>query len=72
VIATMNFVDFGDGQPPTRAFVCTPNSWGYPAGDRSGKLEQIEEPHLGKLITKLTRPIPATIHEVAVAKEKTK
>jgi AAA domain len=71
-IVTMNFVDFGDGQPPTRAFVCTPNTWGYPAGDRSGRLEQIEPPDLGKLITKLTRPIPATTHEAVVAKEKTK
>jgi hypothetical protein len=52
---TMQFIDFGDGVP-VRAFVCTsPNPWGYPAKDRSGKLEQIEEPHLGKLIAKLTR-----------------
>ena len=55
-LITMNFVDFGDGQPPTRAFICTPNAWGYPAGDRSGKLEQVEEPHLGKLLAKLTGP----------------
>jgi hypothetical protein len=67
-IVTMSFVDFADGKPPTRAFVCTlPNPWQFPAGDRSGKLEQIEEPHLGKLITKLTRPIPATIHEASKA-----
>jgi len=52
----MNFVDFGDGEP-VRAFVCTqPNPWGYPAKDRSGRLDQLEEPHLGKLITKLTGP----------------
>ena len=31
-IVTMNFVDFGDGKPPTRAFICTPNLWGYPPG----------------------------------------
>jgi len=55
-IVTMNWVDFGDGAP-TRAFVCTsPNPWGYPAKDRAGRLEQIEEPHLGKLITKLISP----------------
>jgi hypothetical protein len=54
-LVTMQFVDFGDGKP-VRAFVCTsPNPWGYPAKDRSGKLAQIEEPDLGKLITKLTR-----------------
>jgi len=42
--------------PPelVRAFVCTrPNSWGYPAGDRSGKLEMIERPHLGQLLNKI-------------------
>jgi AAA domain len=56
-IVSMNFVDFGDGQPPIRAFVCTtPNPWRYPAGDRSGKLEQLEEPHLGKLLAKLNTP----------------
>jgi hypothetical protein len=72
-IVTMNFVDFGDGKPPARSFICTtPNSWQFPAGDRSGKLEQLEEPRLGKLITKLTRPIPAITHEATVAKEKTK
>jgi AAA domain len=72
-IVTMNFVDFDDGKPPVRSFICTtPNSWQFPAGDRSGKLEQLEEPDLGKLIAKLTRPIPATTHEATVAKEKTK
>jgi hypothetical protein len=55
-ITTMQFVDFGDGAL-VRAFVCTqPNPWNYPAKDRAGRLEQIEEPHLGKLITKLTGP----------------
>jgi AAA domain len=54
-IVTMQFVDFADGKAPARAFICTnPNPWMYPAGDRSGKLEQIEEPHLGRLIAKLT------------------
>src|SRR5262245_58245007 len=59
-IVTMNWVDFGDGAP-TRAFVCTsPNPWAYPAKDRAGRLEQIEEPHLGKLITKLISPASAS------------
>lgn len=36
-----------------RAFVChTVNPWGYPAKDRSGRLELIEPPHLGQLIAK--------------------
>jgi AAA domain len=55
-IITMNWIDFGDGKP-MRAFVCTsPNPWNFPAKDRAGRLEQIEEPHLGKLITKLVGP----------------
>jgi AAA domain len=53
-IITMTWVDFGEG-PPTRAFICTaPNSWSYPAKDRSGRLDQVEKPDLGELITKLT------------------
>lgn len=37
-----------------RALVCTaPNPWGYPAKDRSGRLEQIEKPHLGELFEKI-------------------
>jgi hypothetical protein len=56
-LITMNWVNFGDGKPPARAFVCgNPNSWGYPAKDRSGRLEQIEPPNLGALIEKLTGP----------------
>jgi energy-coupling factor transporter ATP-binding protein EcfA2 len=55
-IITMNWIDFGDGKP-VRAFVCTnPNSWGFPAKDRSGRLEQLEPPNLGALIEKLIGP----------------
>jgi hypothetical protein len=55
-IVTMNWVDFGD-RKPVRTFVCTnPNPWGYPAKDRSGRLEQLEPPNLGALIEKLTGP----------------
>ena len=53
VIASMVWVPFKD--KPRRAFVCqSDNSQGYPAKDRSGRLEPIEEPHLGKLLTKLS------------------
>jgi AAA domain len=56
-ICTMNWINFGDGKPPARAFVCTnPNPWGFPAKDRSGRLEPIEPPNLGALIEKLTGP----------------
>ncbi|MGE5219281.1 MAG: AAA family ATPase, partial [Chloroflexota bacterium] len=54
-IITMQWLDFGNTKTPTRGFVCTnPNPWAYPAKDRSGRLEQIEQPHLGKLMAKLT------------------
>jgi energy-coupling factor transporter ATP-binding protein EcfA2 len=55
-IISMVAVDFGD-RKPVRSFVCTnPNPWGYPAKDRSGRLEQLEPPNLGALIEKLTGP----------------
>lgn len=53
-IATMSFIDFGDGKP-VRALVCQqPNEYGFPAKDRAGRLEMIEEPHLGRWLAKLT------------------
>lgn len=51
-VITMAQVDFGDGTP-VRAFITKfENSLGYPAKDRSGRLDEFEEPHLGKLIAK--------------------
>lgn len=48
-----------EGQP-YRAFVThAVNEWGYPAKDRSGRLEPIEEPHLGKLMDKINGPAKA-------------
>jgi hypothetical protein len=53
-VVTLAHVNLGDNKP-FRAFVCTsPNQWNFPAKDRSGKLEQLEEPHLGKLIRKIS------------------
>ena len=43
--------------PPYRAFVCqTLNPWGFPAKDRSGRLDLMEEPHLGHLFEKIRGP----------------
>lgn len=37
-----------------RVFVCKQgNQWGYPAGDRSTKLNGLEPPHLGRLMDKI-------------------
>ena len=42
-----------------RVFVCqTQNPWGYPAKDRSGRLELLEPPDLGRLIDKIHQPLP--------------
>lgn len=42
-----------------RVFVChTQNRWGYPAKDRSGRLDLLEPPHLGRLIEKIRQPLP--------------
>ncbi|MEK9860913.1 MAG: ATP-binding protein, partial [Alphaproteobacteria bacterium] len=47
-----------DGSDPFRAFVChTLNPFGFPAKDRSGRLDQIEEPHLGRLMEKISGPV---------------
>ncbi|MBF0141203.1 MAG: ATP-binding protein [Magnetococcales bacterium] len=46
-----------------RAFIChTLNPWGYPAKDRSGRLAMVEEPHLGRLMAKISGPV-RPIHE---------
>jgi hypothetical protein len=77
-VITYHWIDFGDGVL-TRSFVCTsPNRWNYPAKDRSGKLDQFEQPDLGKLLTKLTKPRaaasvqqpPSTAKSTSTAKAK--
>ena len=41
-----------------RCFVCqTLNPWGFPAKDRSGRLEQTEPAHLGQLLRKIGQPL---------------
>ena len=47
----------GEDGKPFRALVChTMNPWGYPAKDRSGRLDLLEEPHLGRLFEKIRGP----------------
>jgi len=60
-VITMIDVPDANGQPQ-RTFVCqTLNPFGYPAKDRSGRLEMLEVPHLGKLMDKIHGPlIPAS------------
>jgi hypothetical protein len=57
IVTTMHWLEFSDGKPARRGFVCTsPNPWHYPAKDRSGKLEMLEPPDLGALIHKVVSP----------------
>jgi hypothetical protein len=67
-IVTMSDFDYDEssntwshnlGKGARRAFVCrSPNPWGLPAGDRSGRLDLIEEPHLGRLLDKINGTSP--------------
>jgi len=60
-VITMAEIADADGQA-RRAFVCqTLNPFGYPAKDRSGRLNVTEVPHLGRLMEKIHGPlIPAS------------
>lgn len=52
-VITMQTLSTDEGQQ-YRALICTaPNEWKYPAKDRSGRLDQIEKPHLGELFAKI-------------------
>ena len=54
-LITMAMIEPTAEAPGYRAFITDPgNHAGYPAKDRSGKLDPIEEPNLGKLLSKLT------------------
>lgn len=56
-VITMAEIPF-DENTSARAFVCqTINPYGLPAKDRSGRLDVVEEPHLGKLMAKIAQPL---------------
>lgn len=55
-VVTMAEIQADDGST-YRAFINhTINPYGFPAKDRSGRLEVMEEPHLGKLMGKINGP----------------
>jgi len=55
-VLTLTEIKDEDGKS-YRAFVChTFNPYGLPAKDRSGRLDMIEEPHLGRLFEKIGGP----------------
>ncbi|MBF0097148.1 MAG: ATP-binding protein [Magnetococcales bacterium] len=56
-VITLTDMQAEDGKQ-YRVFVChTMNPWGYPAKDRSGRLNMVEEPHLGRLMAKISGPV---------------
>ena len=56
-IITMADIPDVNGQPQ-RTFICqTLNPFGFPAKDRSGRLDMIEVPHLGQLMAKIHGPV---------------
>ena len=56
-VISMAEISEGEGAA-YRAFVChTLNPFGFPAKDRSGRLDVIEEPHLGRLMEKISGPV---------------
>lgn len=55
-----------------RAFIChTINESGYPAKDRSGRLSEIEEPHLGRLMDKISGAAKSAAERLTYAMPKT-
>lgn len=54
-VLTLAALEAPDGSK-YRGLVCHRiNQWGFPAGDRSGRLELVEEPHLGRLMEKIAK-----------------
>jgi hypothetical protein len=50
-----------------RSLICqTLNPWGYPAKDRSGRLDLVEEPHLGRLFDKIRGPARPVAERLAL------
>lgn len=64
-VLTMAEIKDESGEP-YRAFVCqTINPWNFPAKDRSGRLDLIEEPHLGRLMAKIRGPLKPASERLA-------
>lgn len=58
-----------DDGTPYRAFICqTLNPWAYPAKDRSGRLDMVEEPHLGRLMERIAGPATPALQRLEFAR----
>ena len=52
----LTMVENPESDDSSRVFICHPNPYGYPAKDRSGRLDVIEPAHLDKLMKKIRQP----------------
>jgi hypothetical protein len=58
----------GEAGAAQRALVCqTINPWGFPAKDRSGRLDMVEAPHLGRLFDKIRGPARPVAERLALS-----
>jgi hypothetical protein len=65
-VLTLAAIKGEDGQP-RRALICqTLNPWGFPAKDRSGRLDMVEAPHLGRLFEKIRGPAKPVAERLAL------
>ncbi len=70
-LITMAEIQSQDGTA-FRAFVNhTMNPYGYPAKDRSGRLDMLEEPHLGRLMEKIKGPVKPASERLVYEQPKT-
>ena len=60
LVLTLAILKTDDGTPYRGLVTQADNPFGYPSKDRSGRLDAIEEPHLGRLIAKCLGQTPAT------------
>jgi hypothetical protein len=69
----ISMVELKDDQgEPYRAFVCqTLNPFGFPAKDRSGRLDMVEQPDLGRLMDKIRNAARQTFAAVSTASPQT-
>ena len=60
LVLTLAILKTDDGTPYRGLVTQADNAFGYPSKDRSGRLDAIEEPHLGRLIAKCLGQTPPT------------
>jgi hypothetical protein len=70
-IITMALIKPEEGDAFRALVTKADNAWGFPAKDRSGRLDLIEEPHLGKLMDKISKPAKSAAERLTYQTEAT-